>query len=578
MAAVAAEAFTEKRTRYERLFSTLRVERTGFEAQWRDLADHVFPQRPKFFGVTDKNNGSRRTQKIFDGTATKAMQTLRAGLHAGMTNPARPWFHLGIGDPELAKVPTVKAWLHDVTQRMYAVLQFSNLYNALPLVYGDAATFGTAAVAMLDDPDDLFRFYPYPIGSYWLGVGANGLTNTFIREYPSTVGQLVEAFGGPNGERLEPGDDPDWSRFSTKVKAWYGLGDYEKTVEVCWYVLPNRDYQADALGPQRFPWSSCWLEKGTDANTFLREKGFHEFPIFAPRWFANAEDTYGTECPGMTSISDVRQLQVMQKRTDQAIEKQLNPPLQASAELRTQKVSLIPSDITYVSNFERGGAKPIHEVKPDVGAMLLRVQAKQRDINEAWFVDLFRMLSDIDEQRGAQPPTAREIDERHEEKMVILGPVLDSFGGELLKPLLNRAFYMMFRAGYIPPAPEELEGVELIPEFVSILAQARKMSAIGIHAGFIQTVTQAAAVVPDAIDAIDMYEYVRVQGDAYGVVPTILRSKEQVAAIQQSRAQQQQQAMAVEQAAKMGAATKAMGTTPMDGDTALTRMLQGVTG
>ena len=41
--------------------------------------------------------------------------------------------------------------------------------------------------------------------------------------------------------------------------------------------------------------------------------------------------------------------------------------------------------------------------------------------------------------------TAREIEERHEEKLLMLGPVLERLNDELLRPLIDRTFNIMVR-------------------------------------------------------------------------------------------------------------------------------------
>src|ERR1700736_2264074 len=74
--------------------------------------------------------------------------------------------------------------------------------------------------------------------------------------------------------------------------------------------------------------------------------------------------------------------------------------------------------------------------------------------------------------------TAREIDERREEKMLMLGPVLERLHDELLQPLVARVFNIMVRGGLIPPPPASpargLDRNGLQVEFISILAQAQK--------------------------------------------------------------------------------------------------------
>jgi hypothetical protein len=171
---------TTRRQRYDLIRSALWSTRQGggFDAHWKEIGDWLMPRRSRFW-TGDRNRGDKRNQNIIDSTARFAWRTLASGLHAGLTSPARPWMRLGTPDPTLAEFGPVKEWLHLVTTRMLAVFSQTNLYNALPVVYGDMGGFGTAAVGILEDDRDLFRAEAYPIGSYALGMDRRGRVTTF---------------------------------------------------------------------------------------------------------------------------------------------------------------------------------------------------------------------------------------------------------------------------------------------------------------------------------------------------------------------------------------------------------------
>src|SRR6266571_4949858 len=93
---------------------------------------------------------------------------------------------------------------------------------------------------------------------------------------------------------------------------------------------------------------------------YLQESGFDLFPILAPRWDVTGEDVYGTDCPGMQALGDVKELQALEKKKSNTVEKQLNPPLQGPTSLRNQKASLVAGDITYVDEREgKGGLRRV---------------------------------------------------------------------------------------------------------------------------------------------------------------------------------------------------------------------------
>jgi len=557
-----------KRDRLAALANTLWTERkSGFDPHWSELDQYLLPRRTRFW-TGDKNRGDKRNEKIIDSTGRYAARTLASGLHAGLTSPARPWMKLSTPNPSLAKIPAVKAWLHEVTQRMLTIFAQTNLYNIFPIVYGDMGVFGTAAVAVLEDSKDLFRCYPYALGSYAIGVDRRGLACTLVRMFQLTVRQVVEEFGVK-----DDGKTIDWTGISSVVKNAWGKGDYQTPVQVTWIVTPNDDYDPEAFGSKYLKFTSCHYEEGSTEKKFLRESGFRSFPVMVPRWDITEGDSYGTDSPGMTALGDVKQLQIMQKKLGQAIAKMVDPPLAGPTSLITQKVSLLPSDITYVDHREgMGGLRAIHEVNLRIDHLTNDIANVQFRIQRAFYEDLFLMLARSDQQRGSTPVTAREVEERHEEKLIALGPVLERTNDELLDPIIDRVFEMMDGAGLIPPAPEQLQGVNVKPEYISILAQAQKLVGVVGLDRFTQNTLAIAPVVPSVLNKVDFNRVIDNYGDMLGIDPNILRSDEEADAMTADQNQQQAAAQEAETAAKMGAAMKSAAETPMEGDTALSRL------
>jgi hypothetical protein len=69
----------------------------------------------------------------------------------------------------------------------------------------------------------------------------------------------------------------------------------------------------------------------------------------------------------------------------------------------------------------------------DLNALTADIGDVRQRINASFYTDLFLMISQSEEQ-GGSPVTAREIAERHEEKLLMLGPVLERLHDELLGP------------------------------------------------------------------------------------------------------------------------------------------------
>lgn len=518
----------------------LNNDRSSFEPHWRELSDFINPRGSRFL-VTDVNRNDRRNSKTVDPTATLANRTLSSGMMSGITSPARPWFKLATPDPDMMDYGPVKLWLEAVQRRMNEVYNKSNLYQSLPLLYSSLGTYSTGAMAVLEDDEDVIRTMMFPIGSYYLANSARGSVDTCYRKFTMTVRQLVMEFG--------------MSNVSTSVKGLWESGSYETWIEVIHAVYPNIDRDTGKLDSKNKRVKSVYFEVGGDNDKLLRESGFDEFPIMAPRWEVNGEDVYGSSCPGMIALGQVKALQLEQKRKSQLIDKATNPPMVGPTSLKNQRVSLLPGDITYIDQMTgQEGLKPAYLVNPNTADLLADIQDTRQMINSAYFVDLFMMLQNINTR--SMPVEA--VIEMKEEKLLMLGPVLERLNDECLNPLIDRTFSIMVRKNLLPPPPDELQGMPLKIEYISVMAQAQKsigLSSLASTVGFIGQLASLGKT--EALDKLDADQAIDAFSEMSGVSPTVIVPQEQVNQIRQDRAQQQQQqqAMAMGMAAAQGAKT-----------------------
>lgn len=533
---MAAETLKEQLQKQQ---AQLTNDRSSFDPHWRELSDFINPRGSRFL-VTDVNRDDRRNTKIVDPTATLAARTLSSGMMSGITSPARPWFKLATPDPDMMDYGPVKLWLEVVQRRMNEVFNKSNIYQSLPLLYASLGNYSTGAMAVLEDDSDVIRTMMFPIGSYYMANSARGSVDTCFRKFSMTVRQLVMEFGLNN--------------VSDSVKGMWDSGNYESWIEVIHAVYPNIDRDTAKLNSKNKPVKSVYYEVGGDSDKLLRESGFDEFPIMAPRWEVNGEDVYGSSCPGMIALGQVKALQLEQKRKSQLIDKATNPPMVGPSSLRNQRVSLLPGDITYIDQVTgQDGFKPAYLVNPNTADLLADIQDTRQIINSAYFVDLFMMLQNINTR--SMPVEA--VIEMKEEKLLMLGPVLERLNDECLNPLIDRTFSIMARKNLLPPPPDVLQGMPLRIEYISVMAQAQKsigLSSLSSTVGFIGQLAQA---MPEALDKLDVDQAIDAFAEMSGVSPTVIVPQEQVEQIRQQRAQQQQQqqAMAMGMAAAQGAKT-----------------------
>lgn len=505
-------------------------ERSSWDPHWREISKYQQPRLGRFF-QTERNQGQRRNQHIIDNTALFGSRTLAAGMMSGMTSPARPWFKPAIADTDLMEYGPVKTWLHRLNRVMLSIFAAGNTYRSLHSCYEELGLFGTWADFVMDDFENVIHHYPMTIGEYAIATDERGNVDTVCRQMQMTVGQLVKKFGKEN--------------CSNAVRNLWDRHNVDSWVDVIHMVEPRTERDARKRDNLNMPFSSCYFEPGSDTwDKFLRESGFERFPALCPRWVITGNDIYG-HSPGMDVLGDVKQLQQEQLRKGQAIDYKVNPPLQVPTAYKGEAVDRLPGGVSYVDSLgPNAGIRSAFEVNLDLSHLLEDINDVRGRIREGYYADLFLMLAN-DTRSGT---TATEIAERHEEKLLMLGPVLERLHNELLSPLIDMTFDRMQRAGMLvgqlePPA--ELEGMELKVEFVSVLAQAQRAVAAGGVDRLLGTVSSIAAVKPDVLDKIDFDQVVDDYGEMFGVNPEIIVPDDVVAERRAQRAQQ----MAAQQAA-----------------------------
>lgn len=543
--------------RIRKRLAALKLERTSFESQVREIADNFAPSRVRY-DASEANIGRKRHGQIINNKPLLAARTMASGLHAGLTSPARPWCKLLTPDRDMAEFGPVKEWLGIAENRMRSIWAKSNLYTALPYCYLEEALFGTMAMLALEDDKNVIRFEPFTFGQYWIANDEHGNVDTLYKLVPFTVRQVVARFG--------------INACSQAVRNLYQAQHLEVPVQVVCAIEPNRDRQADSkFAAGKAVSSTYWeLTAPDDAPPLLRS-GFNESPILSTRWEITPGDTYGTSCPGMIALGAARALQVNERNKARAIQRAYDPPLQGPASMNRTGVSTLPGAQNWVPDTALAGSgiRSLYDFKPDIQGLLLDIQENERDIDQACFVDLFLMLQS---DARSTPPTAEEIRARYEEKVLALGPTLEAQNSGLLSPLVDRTFAIMVRQSepywrgllggepLLPPPPQELHGVPLDVDFISVLQQAQRASSLGNIERFAAFAGQLAQLNPDVLDKVDFDQAIDEYGSGLSVPAEMVREDKAVEDMRASREQQKQMA----QMASMAPALKDMGSAVKD--------------
>lgn len=526
------------RERCESRWEDLKAERSSWIDHWKEISSVLLPRSGRFL-PTDNNRGHKVHNDIYDNSGTRALRTLAGGMMAGMTSPARPWFRLTTMDPKLDESYAVKAWMTKVSSLMRMIYDKSNIYRTLQMSYEELGAFGTSAAIVLDDYDRVIHCMPLTIGEYCIATGPRGETNTLYREFRMTVSALILEFG--------------YANVSRRVKSLYDKGKYDEWITVVNAIEP-RDYRDGTRRDNKnMPFRSVYFEAdGRRTDGLLRETGFHQFPVLAARWSVTGGDIYGT-CPGMEALGDLRQLQQESLCKSKAVAFQADPPMAVPAELKNQGANIVPGGTLWVDNYQQSQAiRAAIESPLRLDYLLTDMQDVRARIDQAFYKDIFMMLASGKDRMM----TATEVSERHEEKMLMLGPVLERLNAELLDPLISMTFQRLVRANLLPEIPQELEGVDLNVEFVSILAQAQRAITTNAIDRFTQNLGVLVQIKPELADKFDADYWADCYADALGIDPQLVVPSDKVALIRQQRAEAQQQQTQMEQAQQMSQIAK----------------------
>jgi len=547
----------------ERLYtrwSALKSERASWWGHYQELSDFILPRSGRFF-LQDRNRGNKRHNNIYDNTGTKALRVLAAGMMAGMTSPARPWFRLATPDADLNNSPAVKLWLSQVTRLTLDIFAKSNTYRALHSMYEELGTFGTASSIIMPDFKNVIHHYPLTTGEYCIAQDWRGNVVTLYREFQKTVGEMVTEFGR--------------DKCSTSVQNLWDRGSLDQWITIIHAIEPRTDRDASKRDSLNMPWKSVYFElNNADKGRFLSESGFKNLPAIAARWATSGGDVYGNS-PGMDALGDIKQLQHEQMRKAQGIDYMTKPPIQVPASMKGRDVDTLPGGISYVDQAgPAGGIRTAFDVRIDLSHLLGDIQDVRERIRGAFSADLFLMLANSTNSAM----TATEVAERHEEKMLMLGPVVERLHSEMLDPLIEATFEHALAAGIVPPPPPELQGMDLNVTYVSMLAQAQRAIATNGVDRFVGNLGQIASFKPDILDKFDSDIWADKYSDMLGVDPEFIVPSDKVALIRNQRAKQQAQAAQVAQAEQAASAAQKLGTVATPNGNAGNDIMQAFSG
>ena len=320
-------------------FDRLAGRRATWETHWQEVADYMLPRKADI--TKRRSRGDKRMERIFDSSPLQALELLASSLHGMLTNPSTPWFTLRFKKLEDSNDDEAKLWLEEATEIMYTAFNRSNFQQEIFELYHDLITFGTAAMFIEEDEDDLVRFSTRHIDEIYVAENKKGTIDTIYRKFHMTSRALVQKFG---------------DKVSQDIRTLATKNPYEE-IDIIHVVYPRDEFNPKKKDKANMPFESIYFEyKGGNE---LSVSGFKEFPFVVPRYLKASNEVYGRS-PAMTALPDVKMLNEMCKVTIKAAQKQVDPPLLVPDDGFLLPVRTVPGGLNFYRSGTRDRIEPLN--------------------------------------------------------------------------------------------------------------------------------------------------------------------------------------------------------------------------
>ena len=518
-----------------------RTEREQFEIVWQEIRDYELPNRPSF--TSKEVAGSKTMEKIYDGTVIDAINVSKAGISGMLTNAALPWHAIEMADERMNEDTNVQDALTEVNDVMSQEYHASNFYTNIDGVYEEVIGFGQSGLFIGEGKKTALNFLPIPLVQIFTDEDSEGNVDTVFRCWEWTARQIRQAWP----------DSPLTPKIKESLKK--KKNELDEKFKIFHVIYPRSDRELDKRGNYKQdkvnkPILSAYIAE--EEKLLIDEGGYDEMPYAIPRLFLMAGDGYGRGM-GWNALPDVKMLNTMEYTGLRSWQKATDPPTVLPDEGYSLPLKTGPGGVTYNSNWDKPGSEPRTLYGSAHFQMLPSFEAKcdqKRDqIREFFFYKQFRT------QQEGQPRTAQEIIQIASENLKILGPLLNRFMEELLKPIIIRSFWILYRLGKFPKLQATMEDIGADVDFkivyLSPIAKAQRLyESQEMQNAFIMLLP-AAQIKPEILDRISGDRFYETVATLYPALRKVSATKSEVKKVRDERAAAEAEAKLVQDAGNL---------------------------
>jgi hypothetical protein len=507
--------------RYHRLQSDRKIT----EEVWELIERFIYPiGGSKYFQpLSTEGEMQWRRRYIYDDTAINGADTLAASIHGSLTSPAVKWFDLGFDIPALSKSVEAQSWLDQCAEITWDAIQASNFNREIAEGYLDLVSFGNTLMMHLP-VDDLkwegVRFDAVPLREIYFDEDEDDQVCTLFRRLSWKPSQICDKFGDATPEKIKKRAE---ASDTTRIELIH-----------CIYKDDNVTSTSDTVvSIEKRKYKSCYILT-ENAEMIGDLGGFHEMPAYMTRWRRAPGSQWGYG-PGHLAISSVMTLNELVKLVLESAEKVIDPPSLVQRRGLMSDLDLSPGGQIIVNDIDKAARPYESGARFDVSALQV-----------ADLRDMIRRLFHVDQLELKESPamSATEVMVRYELMNRLLGPTMGRLQSDLLDPLINNTFMMLYRARKFPEMPDVVAeaGGEMHVRYVGPLSRAQKSDDIASVERWLTDIANFSQIFPDLRHVPNPVEIAKFLAKGLNIPADLMKSDPQIKAAQNKDKQAQEQA------------------------------------
>lgn len=503
--------------------------RENYLPKWDEIACFCDP-RNMYFRVKRNNGNLSQLIPKMDDTAQSMLPIYAAVLNSMLTPQAYVWHKLQFFDPNVQEqygsmLDEENKFIYD---RRYSA--YSNFSPAMNECYMSAGAFGHAIMQL--DPDYKHKCISYqtlPIREFCIDKDAYGFINTFYRKVEYTMRNLLTIFPDYMPDKYKDRQDLKW---------------LDEQITLLHAVEPSFEESGK--------YHSAYIDLTNKQIIEETELKHPCYICFRSSVFPSSSDSYGFS-PCMSVLPSIKALNSLQfnflKQTDLVGQPTL---LTNSDVIDARKVSASGSVIE--GGIDDEGRPMVQALKAygDLPSMDYLIGKYQDSIATVLLAKYMALMSDT------QSRSATDAMIKSNERANLVAPSGDRISREFLLPMIETELAIYGEMNILPPMPAELKDVDTAFDVIldNPMLKGQRMDSVNSAVNLVGTMGQFAQLDPTVANSVDLNKLLAYIQTNMNVPASVMRTPEEVAALNEAQ-QQQQQLMAMAEAAPgVGSAMK----------------------